>query len=401
MRRYQRGIAVVLLASTPLACAAVAVATDRWSPRDQEVLRDLWIGALPPTPTDPSNRVADNPAAVALGHQFFFETRFSANGEVSCASCHDPAREFQDGTPLARGVGTTARRTMPIAGTSHAPFVFWDGRADSQWAQALGPLENPDEHGTTRTEVARVVAGSYRTAYERVFGALPARVADDETAATAVFVNVGKAIAAYERQIQFGPSRFDRYVEQLLATGRAPRGVLSDDEVAGLRLFIGKANCTQCHNGPLLTNQEFHNTGVPVVPGLGPDRGRATGATAVRESEFNCLSRWSDAPADACVELRHLKTEGHELERAYKVPSLRNVAERAPYMHAGQLRELSDVVDHYNRAPSAPSGHSELRPLRLTERERHQLEAYLRSLSGGVAAPDALLRAPDRLSAVK
>lgn len=396
MRLHRCGIKVALAAWLPLACAAVAVATDRWSAREQDTLRELWIGSLAPTPADPSNRFADDPAAVALGHQFFFETRFSANGEVSCASCHDPSREFQDGTALARGVGITARRTMPIAGTSHAPFLFWDGRADSQWAQVLGPLEHPDEHGTTREEVARVVARSYRAEYERVFGALPALGDADGAAATAVFVNVGKAIAAYERQIQFGPSRFDRYVERLLATGHAPRDVLSDDEVAGLRLFLGKANCTQCHNGPLLSNQEFHNTGVPRVSGLPPDRGRAAGAAAVLQSEFSCLSRWSDARPEACVELAHLKSEGHELERAYKVPSLRNVAERAPFMHAGQFGELSDVVDHYDRAPTAPSGHSEIGPLGLSVRERRQLEAYLRSLSGGLAAPDSLLRPPVR-----
>jgi cytochrome c peroxidase len=158
--------------------------------------------------------------------------------------------------------------------------------------------------------------------------------------------------------------------------------VLTDEEVAGLKLFTGKANCTQCHNGPLLTNQEFHNTGVPAAAALPIDRGRLAGTTGVLADEFNCRSRWSDAPKP-CKELEFMTVASHELERAFKVPSLRNVADRAPYMHAGQLATLPDVLAHYNRAPKAPSGHTEIKPLKLNPRELRQLEAFLRALSGG------------------
>jgi cytochrome c peroxidase len=170
--------------------------------------------------------------------------------------------------------------------------------------------------------------------------------------------------------------------------------VLTPDEVAGARLFIGKANCTQCHNGALFTNNEFHNTGVPVVATLPQDRGRWTGARAVFDDEFNCRSRWSDADPAQCRELEYLVVDAHELERAFKVPSLRNVADRPPYMHAGQIPTLSDVLQHYNRAPAAPGGHTELEPLKLSVRELRQLEAYLRALSGGTDAPAPLLAAP-------
>lgn len=152
---------------------------------------------------------------------------------------------------------------------------------------------------------------------------------------------------------------------------------------AGLRLFIGKANCVNCHNGPLFTNNEFHNTGVPARPGLPADRGRFAGTEAVLRDEFNCRSRWSDSRS-RCAELEFLVSGDPVLERAFKVPSLRNVAERAPYMHAGQFRTLEEVIGHYNRAPRAPAGRSELEPLRLNARERRQLEAFVRSLSGGV-----------------
>lgn len=356
-----------------------------WTPEQIEELRSLSLAELEPLPADPSNRFADDPRAAAFGKQLFFDTRLSANGRVSCGTCHIPNKEFQDGTPLAQGVGTTARRTMPVAGTAYAPFLFWDGRKDSQWAQALGPLESPVEHGGNRAQYAQVVAAHYRPQYEALFGPIPDLASKD--AATAVFVNIGKSIAAYERKVQYRPSRFDRYVDALLKTGRAPNNILTADETAGLQLFLGKASCTQCHNGPLFTNNEFHNTGVAVRPLPEPDRGRMTGAKAVLGDEFNCRSKWSDAKPEQCSELDFLVTDAHELERAYKVPSLRNVAGRAPYMHAGQLATLEDVLAHYNKAPAAPAGHTELQPLKLNATEMRQIAAFLRTLSGGTTAP--------------
>lgn len=367
---------LLLVVTTGLAAAP---RSDQWTTEELAQLRSMSLRELGQPPKDRTNRVTDDPVAAEFGRKLFFDTRLSANGQVSCATCHIPEKDFQDGTPVARGVGTTDRRTMPIAGTAHSPFLFWDGRKDSLWAQALGPLESPVEHGGTREQYARVIADHYRADYEVIFGALPALSSRDE--ATEVFVNIGKAIAAYERTIEHRPSRFDHYVDTLQDTGYAPRGILSADEMAGLRLFIGKASCVNCHNGPLLTNNEFHNTGVPARQGRPADKGRLAGADAVLRDEFNCRSRWSD-DRSKCAELEFLVTGDHVLERAFKVPSLRNVAERAPYMHAGQFGTLREVVDHYNRAPKAAAGHSELQPLRLSAQERRQIEAFLRSLSG-------------------
>jgi cytochrome c peroxidase len=273
-------------------------------------------------------------------------------------------------------------------------------------------LESPVEHGGTRAQYAHVVADSYAREYEQIFGALPdlsqvprsgGPVTDREAASawgaltdarrddvTRVFVNIGKAIAAYERRIEFGPSRFDKYVDAI-TSGQPGPSSLTDDEIAGLRLFVGRANCTQCHSGPLLTNHEFHNTGVPPRPQLAIDHGRLTGATGVLSDEFNCRSQWSDARA-RCSELEFIVTGEHTLDRAYKVPSLRNVAERPPYMDAGQFATLAGVLDHYNRAPAAATGHSELRPLRLKPVELRQLEAFLRTLSGPVAVSEPVAR---------
>jgi len=364
--------------------AAIASGSDGWSAAQLDELRSLSLSALEPVPADPTNRVADNPRAAQLGERLFFDTRLSADGKVACGTCHQPDRNFQDGTPLGHGVGVTGKRTMPVAATSRAPFLFWDGRKDSLWAQALGPLESKVEHGGTRAQYARVIADHYRADYENVFGPFP-DLSTGLEAITRVFVNIGKAIAAFERRIEFGPSRFDRYVDAV-TSGQGAAGIFSSDEVAGLKLFVGKANCTQCHNGPLFTNNEFHNTGVPGRPELPIDDGRLTGAASVVKDEFNCKSRWSDAP-NRCAELDYLVTDDHVLQRAYKVPSLRNVAERAPYMDAGQFATLKEVLDHYNRAPVAPAGHSELKPLRLKPVELNQLEAFLRTLSGPVRKP--------------
>ncbi len=393
---------------------------DAWKETEIATLRSLWIGSLPALPPDPSNAFADDPQAAALGQVLFFDARFSSNGSVSCATCHIPDKTFTDGLPLAQGVGTTTRKTMTIVGTAYSSWQFWDGRKDSQWAQALGPMESPVEHGGTRTQYAHLIDELYRDRYEAIFGTLPdfsdrvrfpdvagpvdgtsasiawgAMSAEDRDAVTQVYVNMGKAIAAYERLIVPGPSRFDQYVEALLnEDANAIQAALSDDEVAGLRLFIGQAQCIKCHNGALFTNNEFHNTGVPAASGLPADDGRASGVTKVLADEFNCLSRWSDAGDDDCAEVRFVTSSGEQLVGAFKPPTLRNVAETGPYMHAGQYATLEEVLRHYAHPPLAPLGHSELEPLGLTTRGLAQLEAFLGALSGSLNVSPEWLAAP-------
>ncbi|MBE2199738.1 MAG: hypothetical protein IAE79_14075 [Anaerolinea sp.] len=407
MRRSK--LALILIALFGVIGAGVAMfigwpRADSWTEAEIATLRTLWVGSLPPLPADPSNQYADDPRAVALGEKLFFDMRFSVNGQVSCGTCHLPELDFQDGRALAQGVGVTDRRTMPIAGVAYSPWLFWDGRKDSLWAQALGPLESMVEHGGTRAQYAHLIAAHYHDEYEALFGPLPdladvpptAAPIDDPTAraaweamtpaaresVTQIYANMGKAIAAFERTIMPGPSRFDAYVQAMLAgDARALRAALTPDEVAGLRLFIGAANCTQCHNGALFTDNDFHNTAVPTVPGLPEDTGRAAGARQVLADEFNCLSPYSDAAPEQCAELRFMISEGEQMLRAFKPPSLRNVAERPPYMHAGQFATLEEVLLHYNSAPPAPAGHSELHPLNLSPAELGQLLAFLQTLS--------------------
>ena len=427
-------LAVLGPALLALGLTACGARVHEWSLEEQSRLRALWIESLPPLPPDPSNAVADDPAAAALGHALFFEPRLSRDGRVSCASCHQPARHFTDGKPRGEGLGTARRHTPSIVGASYSPWQFWDGRRDSQWAQAIVPLEDPAEHGGDRSAYARLIAERYREPYEAIFGPLPpledrrrfpqhagpvadsgaatawrAMAAADRRAVTQVFVNIGKSLAAYERRIQPGAGRFDTYVAAVLAGDRqTARRTFDADEAAGLRLFIGPARCTDCHAGPRLTNDSFHNIGLPLRESgwdaAGKPRplsieelfdpGREAGVIEAIEDASICLGPWSDAPPEACAELRFARVDGDPLVGAFKVPSLRNVAETAPYMHDGRFASLAELLQHYNTAPLAIAGHSDLTPLGLRDHELSQIEAFLRTIDGAVSADRSWLAPP-------
>lgn len=386
--------------------AATLADTDHWTPEQLVVLSSMHIDQLPPAQKDPSNAVDGKPEAIALGKQLFFDKRLSSNGAVSCASCHDPTKGYQDGLPRGRGTGLGNRRTMPVAGAGYSPWLFWDGRADSLWAQALGPLENPAEHGGTRTRYAQLIQAAYRDEYEKVFGAMPGLPALPEDASPSgtaaqrkawqeldpasrdaisrIYANMGKAIAAYEKTLRFEESRFDAYVGATLRGDPGAPGLLTDAEKRGLRIFIGEGRCATCHNGPLLTDQHFHNTGVPRLDPAHPDLGRSAATGVVTNDEFNCLGRFSDAQSSQCEELAFMVKDDPELVGAFKTPGLRGVAARAPYMHAGQLATLEDVVAHYRKAPRAQAGKSELARPRLSDEDARYLVAFLRTLDSPV-----------------
>lgn len=316
---------------------------------------------------------------------------------------------FTDDLPVAHGMGEGTRRTMPLIGVAYNPWFFWDGRKDSLWSQALAPIENPREHGFTRTQCASVIAKYYRKDYEEVFGPMPEFLGEKlplqaepssenpeglkkwvflprgkRDSINRVYANMGKAIAAFVRTILPGESRFDHYVEALLKGDRKQmESLLSDDEVMGLRLFIGKARCINCHNGPLFSDGDFQVIHVPDPPGMAPDKGRADAIPKVLMDEFNCVGTYSDAPAGDCDELRFMNTNVAEYVGAFKSPTLRNVAERAPYMHAGQLATLRQVLEFYRdlkpeqRTPQLDHGN-------LSDIELGQIEAFLRTLTGPV-----------------
>ena len=355
-----------------------------WTNAEIEVLRSLWIASLPPLAPDSTNAVAASARAAKLGQQLFFDTRMSANGAVSCASCHQPQRRFTDGLPKGQGVASSQRNTRSIVGVAYSPWLYWDGRKDSLWSQALAPLEDPNEHGSDRVKVVELVTQSpeYREDYEILFGAFdPA----EDDAIDAAFANIGKAIAAFERLLMPSPSRFDDYVAALLDSNEdGQAAALTTDEILGLQLFIGEAGCTQCHNGPLLTNNEFHNTGVISFPGEVPDKGRVAGVREVLADPFNCSGNYSDSAEADCTELTHART-GSELIGAFRTPSLRNLENTEPYMHKGQFNTITETLRHYNEAPPAMIGHNEAKPLGLSSRQLQQIEAFLGSLAAPLA----------------
>ncbi len=391
------GARAVFLLSACLSIAGCSLRDappEPWTAEQVRALRSLWIGELGAVPNEPTNAVANDAEAVRLGYRLFFDTRLSGNGGVACSSCHQPERRFTDGNAKAIGLGMSKRNAPSIIATAYSPWLYWDGRRDSLWSQALTPIEDPNEHGTDRQQVVELVATDpvYNRQYEVVFGA-PADLSSPD-AITRGFTNVGKAIAAYERILLPGPSRFDRYVEAVLADNAERQAELfSADEIRGLQLFIGRAACTQCHNGPLLTNNEFHNTGTISFPGDAPDKGRIAGVSQVLADAFNCRGAFSDAGPDDCFELDFVRS-GPELIGAFRTPSLRNLAGTEPYMHKGQLKTLRDVLVHYNEAPPAMIGHSELDSLDLNERELRQLEAFLQTLDAPLATEPRWLSRP-------
>ena len=395
---------LILLYVPPQGWAQTPDTPAQWSDKELDALRSLWIGSLPPLPVDPSNRYADQPQAISFGKTLFFDKGLSANGQVSCGTCHRPEYSFSDDLPLGRGMGTTSRRTMPLIGSAYQSWFFWDGRKDSLWSQAIGPIENAVEHGITRTFCAHRIKDHYRAEYEQIFGPLPpitpktcpplatplskspeARKAwdsmkvADRQAVNTIYAHIGKAIAAYVRRIVPSPSRFDRYVEAILKNdGVRAGGLLSLEETAGLRLFIGKAGCTNCHNGPLFTNSSFHHVGLK-----GSDRGRAEGITQVLADEFNCLGRYSDAKPEQCRELRFIDRDVKKYEGAFKAPSLRNVADRPPYMHAGQIQTLREVLSFYQRESSS----KEIGHRGLSDGDLEKLELFLKTLGSPLQQP--------------
>ena len=398
---------------------ALPVSRD-WSPTEVALIHSLSLSALPPLLADSSNSVSDNEQAVELGHQLFFDTRMSGSGKVSCATCHQPDLMFTDGIALAVGNGIGTRNTPSLAGISYSPWFYWDGRKDSQWAQALAPIEAGHEHNFSRVQVAQLIANdsSYKAQYETLFGALAdvngvpssatplgtpdqqtqwsSLTTESQTDISRLFSHVGKVLAAYQRQILPGASRFDAYAQSLAAdtdAGSNPSNVLNGTEIAGLRLFIDKGQCVSCHNGPLFTNHEFHNTGILSVAGQLPSMGRYDGIRTAQQDPFNCVGEFSDASSAQCSELRFART-ANDLVGAHKTPTLRNVSLTAPYMHGGQIASLRAVLQHYNSAPVSMLSHNEAKPLGLRTVELRQLEAFLLTLTAPLATPAKWLQAP-------
>ena len=357
---------------------------------------------------DQTNAVSDNRLAASLGKEIFFNKNFSTNKSVACASCHQPDKYFTDGLKSAKGIELTSRNTPTIVGVAQSQWFFHDGKADTLWSQALGPLENKKEHGSNRSYYAQVIFNNetLKSAYERVFKVMPdisdvkrfplnagpvedinaskaweAMDASDQKTITDIFVNIGKSIAAYEQYLQPSRSRVDDYIDKL-SSGKTSEldSTLSVNEANGMRLFIGKANCIICHFGSSFTDSEFHNVATVDINNKPYDWGRYNGVKQLLSSEFNCRSQYNDAKDDKCEELKYTSSDAHETMASFKTPGLRNVSKTAPYMHDGQFNDLASVLAHYANPDKLILGKKDLLPTTLSKQNQSDLVAFLKAL---------------------
>jgi cytochrome c peroxidase len=392
---------------------ASSVDSSIWSEDEIDILKSLWIGNLPPLKPDLSNIYADNEKAAELGQLLFFETQLSKNGKIACASCHRPELFFTDTLAQSNGTGKTLRHSPSLVGVAYSDWFYWDGRRDNHWSQALNALEAEGEHESNRLHIVNTILTNktYLTRYQTVFGEVPidistykgaasprgnavekqawAAIPKDKTKAiNHVFANIGKALAAYQRKLLPSSSRFDAYVASIVGETKKytpPQyKPLNEAEIRGLKLFIDpKSSCLNCHNGPLFTNQGFHDIGLPDRENTFPDLGRVFGIQAAFLDEFSCKSAYSDCKAKDCKELQYLNLE-HIGERTFKVPSLRNVSRTAPYMHDGRFRTLTEVIHHYSSFSINRLKSRELLPLKASPQDKEALIAFLKTLEADV-----------------
>lgn len=274
---------------------------------------------------------------ILIGKQLYFDTRLSKDNTISCATCHDPAMGWSDAGPTSTGINGQkgGRRSPPVCNAAYAPLQFWDGRAPTLEEQAKGPVANPIEMGNTHESMLRTVGDipGYVKEFEQVFGT--SKVTVDLVAA---------AIAAFERTVVTTDSPFDRYV-------RGDDNALTKLEKQGLEIFNGKGHCTACHWGSYFSDGRFHNLAVKPTDPLKPDVGR-----------FEITKDSSDMGA-------------------FKTPTIRDVALRAPYMHNGSEKTLEDVIDLYDKGGRTGDPYKSplIVPLGLSKGEKKALVAFMKT----------------------
>jgi len=445
--RAALGFALVLAS-----CGGGGESTSTESEGERAALLSLRYDDGPP-PEDPSNRVADDPAARAFGRRLFFDPSFSGTllegdndgtsptlgqrgefGKVSCAGCHVPETAFVDTRSPHRQVSLAAqwtlRKTPTLLEVAFPPLYNWDGRRDSLWNQALGVVESNREFNSGRLFFAQQLYRLHRDEYEAVFGDMPAfddearfppltgettgcvevttlqgvsfrcrgvpgddadydgMASEDQQLATIAAVNGSKAIAAYLRELRCGPSRFDAWLD-------GDDAALSASEIAGAKLFVGRAGCVECHSGPRLTDDRFHNVGLsPALVAVAiidsDDRGAADGIAAALEDPLSTAGDFSDGDRGVLPE-----AVGAEHEGAFRTPTLRCAAQHPSFMHTGQFTSLSQVVEFFDRGGDPHGsypGTNEISPLDLTDGEKADLVAFLKALDG--PGPSAELLSP-------
>ena len=291
---------------------------------------------LPPIPWPEDNPYA--PERAELGKILFFDGRLSANGVVSCASCHEPDHAFSGSTPLSKGVtGKPGVRHVPtLINRAWGKSQFWDGRTPTLESQVIFPVTDPDEMGMTADRVVQRISSikGYAPLFAAAFGD-----------STINFDRIARAIATFQRTIVSGNSPYDRYLA-------GDKSALTKQQKDGLDFFNKKGECAECHRGPNFTDEKFANIGIGMDK-TRPDPGRE--AVTKKRGDLG----------------------------KFKVPTLRDLARRGPYMHDGSVRTLSEVLDIYAKG-GLPNPHLDTRltPFYLDEQTKRDLLAFLDALNG-------------------
>lgn len=297
---------------------------------------DIDLETLPNPPT---------PERVRLGRWLFYDRRLSGDGSVSCSTCHEPAHVFSQATPVATGIrGQKGVRKAPSfvnEAVTLYPYFFWDGRAASLEDQALGPIANPIEMGSTHQSMVATITKipGYAPYFKQAFGT-----------EAITKERVVQAIADYERTRMDGNSPWDRWRQN------RDEHAVSDEVKKGHELFFGKAKCNQCHLGENFTDSRFHNLGVGYNP---------------RTRKYADVGRYA-------------VTKNPDDLGAFKTPGLRDVDKHAPYMHDGSVATLREVMDLYNRGGER-NPHLDPKvgePLHLSDAEIDDLIAFMKALDG-------------------
>lgn len=322
-----------------------ALAADKYVFKAGDPSLKEWL--LPDQVPHPADN-QPNGARVALGHNLFFDPRLSGDGNMSCATCHNPALGWSDGLPTGRGVKSMVlgRASPTVINTAYNTIQMWDGRKGTLEEQAMGPMEATVEMNMDTTRLFRWLNqnAGYKTMFAKAY---PGEAIDAKT--------VSKAIASFERTAISNNSPFDRWV-------KGDASAMTEQQVNGFKLFAGKANCAACHSGPNFTDNGFHNVGLASWGAAEPDMGR-----------------YAHKPIAL-------------MKGAFKTPTVREVERTAPYFHDGSAKTLMEVVEHYAKGGVVKTNLSpNMKPLDLNMQEKEDLVAFMRALSSPfmkVAVPE-------------
>ena len=361
------------------------VSTPVFSEHEWSIVQSLSPAVFVP---DPTNAFEQNENATMLGQAIFFDKRFSSNKEVSCATCHTPEKYFTDGIPTAVGTGQSTRNSPTVLNAAHQRWFFWDGRTDTLWGQPIQTIEHPAEMNFPREEIISTIAQDKKLAssWVETFGVLDVKDVNGNAA------KVAKALASYITKLDASHAPFDDFVA-------GDNDAISSSAQRGLQFFIGDGGCLRCHFGPWFSDGAFHSVGIgPLDGGALKDAGRADAIEKLQSAQFTAGSEHSDDPNGIRATISKHIAKRREDWGSFRTPSLRNVAKTQPYMHAGQLATLEDVVEHYSTLENFVSAdhHREtiLEPLNLSEQQKLDLVAFLESLTAPLPEK-GLLTAPD------